>query len=89
MGQQGQVVNMQRDKLLHIALGICGLVAAACGALILQHFGHGWFFAFSTTALGVGYEINQYVRKEGHVEALDALATASPGWVALILLELF
>jgi hypothetical protein len=80
---------MQRDKLLHIALGICGLVAAAFGAFILTHLGHGWFFAFSTTALGVGYEINQYVRKEGQVEALDALATAAPGWIALILLELF
>lgn len=80
---------MQRDKLLHIALGICGLVSAACGAFILTHFGLGWFFAFNTTALGIGYEINQYVRKEGQVEALDALATASPGWVALILLELF
>ena len=80
---------MQRDKLLHIALGICGLMAAAIGAFILMHFGLGWFFAFSTTALGIGYEVNQYVRKEGQVEALDALATAAPGWVALILLELF
>ncbi len=80
---------MQRDKILHIALGICALVAAAFGALILEHFGLGLFFAFNTTAMGIGYEINQYVRKEGKVEALDALATASPGWIALILLELF
>lgn len=80
---------MQQDKLLHVALGICGLVAAAFGTLILDYFGLGWFFAFSTTALGIGYEINQYVRKEGNVEALDALATAAPGWIALILLEFF
>ena len=80
---------MQRDKLLHIALGVCGLIAAAGGAFILTHFGHGWFFAFSTTALGIGYEVNQYVRKEGRVEVLDALATALPGWVALALLEFF
>jgi hypothetical protein len=78
---------MLRDKLLHIAFGICGLITAFMGALVLAHFGQGWFYAFSTTALGVGYEINQYVRKEGKVEALDALATASPGWVVLILLE--
>jgi hypothetical protein len=80
---------MQRDKFLHIALGICGLIAAYCGAFVLTHFGYGWFFAFSTTALGIGYEINQYVRKEGKVEILDALATASVGWLALIFLELF
>lgn len=80
---------MQRDKLLHIALGVCGLTASALGAFILTHLGYGWFFAFSTTVLGIAYEINQYVRKEGKVELLDALATASPGWFALIFLELF
>lgn len=80
---------MKRDKLLHIALGICGLVVAACSLFIFTHFGHGWFFAFSTTAIGIGYEINQYVRKEGKVEFLDALATAFPGWAVLILLEFF
>jgi hypothetical protein len=80
---------MPRDKLLHIALGFCGLVAAAFGVAILTHFGLGWFFAFTTTTLGIGYEFNQYIRKEGQVEALDALATAAPGWLALILLELF
>lgn len=80
---------MQRDKLLHVALGVCGLVVAAIGTFILASFGYGWFFAFSTTALGFGYELNQYVRKEGQVELMDALATALPGWVVLMMLEFF
>lgn len=80
---------MPKDKLLHLALGVCVLAVAGCGAFIITNFGHGWFFAFSTTIIGVGYEINQYVRKEGKVEVLDALATATPGWIALVLLELF
>lgn len=79
---------MQRDKLMHIALGIVILCCSAIGAFIMLTFGIGWFFAFSTTAAGIGYEINQYVRKEGKVEALDALATAIPGWIALLVLEL-
>lgn len=80
--------SIPRDRFQHIAIGVCGLVAAAVGAAILTRFGLGWFLAFTTTTLGIGYEINQYIRKEGKVEALDALATALPGWVALVVLSL-
>lgn len=80
---------MNQDKLLHIALGMLTLVFAVCGLFVLNNFGQGWFFAFSTTAVGICYELNQYVRKEGCVEIMDAVATASLGWIALVFLEFF
>lgn len=32
--------------------------------------------------LGLLYEGQQWIRKDGQVEWLDALATAAPGWLA-------
>lgn len=32
--------------------------------------------------VGLLYEGQQWVREEGQVEWLDALATAAPGWIA-------
>jgi len=78
---------MQRDKVQHISLGVLTLACAAFAAFILLNFGLGWFFAFSTTMIGIGYEVNQHVRKAGQVDVFDALATALPGWIALIVME--
>ena len=44
--------------------------------------------ALMTTAFGVFYEVQQWYRREGAVELLDAIYTAAPGFVAWGLLEL-
>ena len=79
---------MRRDKVLHFALGLITLVFAVAGAFVFSSYGLGWFLAYSTTLIGVGYEGNQYIRKEGLPDAVDALVTALPGWFALLILEL-
>ena len=70
------------DKLLHVALG-CIAAAVGYGCLIVHStLGLGAMLAYTTTVTGIGYELQQHIRKEGQVEALDALATAAPGWLA-------
>jgi hypothetical protein len=80
------MVNFQKDKLAHVVLGLIVTIFAFVGIKIFLHFGIGWFFAYSTTLVGIGYEVNQYIRKSGKVEILDAIATATPGWIALLFL---
>lgn len=75
-------MNIPRDKILHIGLGLIWLAVTLIGYWLLQGYGLGAMLAWGTTAYGVLYEVQQWVRKEGQVEALDALATAAPGWVA-------
>lgn len=71
-----------RDKLLHFALGVLS-IACALGALTIHAwFGLGACLAYTTTAVGVLYEVQQWYRKEGQPDIYDALATAAPGWVA-------
>lgn len=81
-------MTLPRDKLLHIALGILAGVCALVGVLVLQHLGLGALLAYTTTATGVVYEVQQWYRKEGAVELLDAVATAVPGWAAWGVIEL-
>lgn len=73
---------MPRDKLLHIALGVLSIVCALAALMIHALFGLGPTLAYTTTAVGVLYEIQQWYRKEGQPDIYDALATAAPGWVA-------
>jgi hypothetical protein len=73
---------MPQDKLLHLALGIIACFAACAGAYIYTAWGLGPLLAFTSTTVGITYEVQQKIRGEGQVEALDALATALPGWVA-------
>jgi hypothetical protein len=44
--------------------------------------------AYHTTVYALLYEVNQAVRGEGQPDLLDALATATPGWVAWGILSL-
>ena len=77
-----------RDKLLHIALGVLAIVCALAALMIHAFFGLGPTLAYTTTAVGVLYEVQQWYRREGQVEALDAIYTAAPGFVAWGLLEM-
>ena len=77
-----------RDKLLHLALGVLWLCATAVNLLVFTLFGLGPALAYGTTVYAILYEVNQWVRKDGQPDPLDALATAAPGWVAWALLEI-
>lgn len=80
-------MNIPRDKLLHIALGLLALACALAALMIHALFGLGPTLAYTTTAVGVLYEVQQWYRREGQPDIYDALATAAPGWVAWALLE--
>lgn len=76
-----------RDKLLHLALGLIALLAAMPALWLHSIAGLGPTLACVTTVVGVGYEVQQRIRGEGQVEALDAVCTAAPGWVAWAIIE--
>lgn len=78
-----------RDKLLHIGLGVLWLCATAVNLLVYSLFGLGPALAYGTTAFGILYEVNQWIRKEGEPSPWDAFCTALPGLVAWGLLEAF
>lgn len=80
-------MNIPRDKLLHIALGVLSIGCALAALMIHAFFGLGPTLAYTTTAVGVLYEVQQWYRREGQPDIYDALATAAPGWVAWALLE--
>lgn len=71
-----------RDKLQHFALGALAIACAALALLIYRLYGLGPTLAYTTTAVGVLYELQQWYRKEGQPDPYDALATALPGWLA-------
>lgn len=75
-------MTIPRDKILHLALGLIALLAAMTAIWLHSIAGLGPTLAYVTTVVGVGYEVQQRICGEGQVEALDALATAAPGWVA-------
>jgi hypothetical protein len=79
---------MAKDKLLHVALGVLAIVCALGALFIHAWFGLGACLAYTTTAVGVLYEWQQWYRKEGQPDPLDALATAAPGWLAWLVLEM-
>lgn len=80
--------TIPRDKLLHIALGVLWLGITLLNLLVFKTFGLGPALAFGTTSYAILYEVNQWYRKEGQPDPLDALATAAPGFVAWAILEL-
>ena len=75
-------MNIPRDKVLHIALGVLAILCAYVALWVNSLFGLGPCLAYTTTAVGVLYEVQQWYRKEGQVELLDAIYTAAPGFVA-------
>lgn len=77
-----------RDKLLHLALGALAIACALLALLVYEHLGLGACLAYTTTAVGVLYEVQQWYRKEGQPDPWDAIATAAPGFVAWAILEM-
>ena len=78
---------MPRDKILHLALGCLAAAVAYVALIVHSTLGLGPMLAFITTITGVGYEAQQRIRREGQPDALDAIATAAPGWLAWLILE--
>lgn len=76
-----------RDKLLHFVMGALCVVVALGAVVILRTFGVGPTMAYATTFLGVFYEFQQWYRREGTPDGMDAAATAFPGWLAWVVLE--
>lgn len=72
-----------KDKQLHIVMGICACVVLT----IVHHLTLSLGLLFGCTAFGIFYEVQQWYRKEGQPDAMDALATASPGIVAYLVME--
>lgn len=72
-----------RDKLLHVALGVLWLVLIAPAFWLSL----GPALAYTSTVYAVLYEVNQHIRKDGQPEVWDAVATALPGWMAWLALE--
>lgn len=77
-----------KDKLLHIAMGI-GAVAITLVVIELARHNLGAALALMTTAFGVFYEAQQWYRRDGTVDVMDAVATAAPGWAAWALIEVW
>ena len=75
-----------KDKLLHIGMGVFAVLITLAVIELARH-NLGAALAVMTTTLGIFYEAQQWVRKEGAVDPWDALATAAPGFVAWGLLE--
>lgn len=75
-----------KDKLLHIALGVLACGCAYVALWINSLFGLGACLAYTTTCVGVLYEVQQHYRGEGEPDLFDALATAAPGFVVWALL---
>jgi hypothetical protein len=79
---------MPADKWLHIGLGLVWLFAAMTSYWVLVFVNVGAFLAYHTTVFALLYEANQAIRNEGQPELLDAAATAAPGWLAWLVLEM-
>ena len=84
-----RIINMiPKDKLQHFALGVLSIACAVVALAINKVWGFGPTLAYTTTAVGVLYEFQQWYRHEGQPDPLDAAATALPGWLAWGVLKL-
>ena len=73
-----------KDKLQHLAMGLGSTVVL--GAIHFLPLGVA--IAIGGIVFGVFYEFQQWYRKEGQPDVLDAVATALPGVVVGVALEL-
>jgi hypothetical protein len=72
-------MRLAKDKQQHIALGVVLIAYGLGGAWLWQHVGLGAAIAYYAGVGGIGYEVNQAVRREGEPSPADALATSVAG----------
>ena len=75
-----------KDKILHLVMGVLA-VTVTYAAVWIGQYNLGLSLAFVSTIFGAFYEWQQWYRKEGQPDLLDAIATAAPGWLAWALIE--
>ena len=80
-------MTIPRDKLQHLVMG-AGAVGATLIALWIAPWSVGAACAFMSTLFAVFYEAQQWYRREGQPDIIDALATAAPGLVPWAVIEL-
>ena len=80
-------MSIPKDKLLHIGMGVFAVLITLAVIELARH-NLGAALALMTTAFGVFYEAQQWYRRDGTVDVMDAVATAAPGFAAWGLLEL-
>jgi hypothetical protein len=73
-----------KDKLQHLAMGVGSTVVLAA----IHFLPLGWAIAIGGIVFGIFYELQQWYRKEGQPDVWDAIATALPGIVVGVVLEL-
>lgn len=81
-------MKIPQDKLQHLAMGVAAALVALL-AIRMAALNLGAALALVTTAFGVFYEVQQWYRREGKPEVLDAVATAAPGWIAWLAMEVW
>ena len=81
-------MNIPKDKIQHLIMGIGAAASTLVAVWIAQH-SLGGACAFITTLFAVFYEAQQWYRREGQPDVMDAIATAAPGWAIWAALEVF
>lgn len=82
------LTGLPADKLVHLVLGT--LIAAGFSVMLLveQYAGPGWAIAAASIGMGLGVERYQAIRHEGTPDAMDWLASSSPGTLIGLCVEL-
>lgn len=76
---------IERDKVFHIGGGALSAAAVIVLVEVAWHFGIPWAALAGAALVGIGYEAQQMIRKEGTVSVADALATAAGGAVVALI----
>lgn len=53
-----------RNKILHLVMGVLAILCALLALAVYERFGLGPTLAYTTTAVGVFYEVQQWWRRE-------------------------
>ena len=83
---EAAVSKVPKDKLWHLGMGVATVIGAAV-VITVAGYSFGFALALTTTLVGIAYEAQQKVRKEGEPSFMDAAATAAPGFVAWAVIE--
>ena len=79
-------MRLAPDKILHLQFGTA-IAVALMGLFYLSHsIGIPGSVLLGSIAAGIGYEVQQFIRKEGEATWQDAFATAAPGGLLALLL---
>lgn len=76
---------IERDKALHAVGGALASIAVIVLVNVASWVGIGWACLLGSVLVGIGYEAQQYLRKDGTVSMHDALATAAGGALVAVI----